>query len=86
MHAINDNSVRFGQAGQRRLEELRDEVASCAHELSLDLRDLAELRLLNPYQVEVVSAIARDIERAIDLQDAVVEEITARIIAASGAL
>jgi hypothetical protein len=86
MHSVNDNDFRFSQVSLRYLEELRNEAAGCAHELSLDLRDLAELRLLDPDQAEVVSAIAHRLERAIDVQDAIVEEITARIIkAASGA-
>jgi hypothetical protein len=87
MHLVNDNDFRFSQVSLRYLEELRNEAAGCAHELSLDLRDLAELRLQDPDQQEAVTCIAHDIERAIDIQDAIVEEITARIIkAAVGAL
>jgi hypothetical protein len=74
MHLLDDNCLPFRQL--RYLEELRNEAASSTGDLTLDIRDLAELRLLDPDQKEVVTSIAHDIRQAIAIIDAFLDLIS----------
>jgi hypothetical protein len=79
MHLLHDNCVSFSQL--RGLEQLRADANDCARDLTLSLRDLAELRLRNLDQKEMVNCIAGDIRQAIAIHDAIVALITEALVA-----
>jgi hypothetical protein len=76
MPPVAEYDFPFSQVFLRYLEELRNEIATCAHDLALSRQDLISLRLLDPDQTAVVNLAAHDIAGVIDIQDAMFDWIT----------